>query len=76
MAVQDSKRRVAFLTGITGRGTGAYPAEDLLGLGDASKARQQLVWKPMMPFAQLVKEMGAGDLDFGRQEVPHGKNPV
>ena len=32
MAVQDSKRRVAFLTGVTGQ-DGAYLAEYLLGLG-------------------------------------------
>ena len=32
MAVQDSKRRVALLTGVTGQ-DGAYLAEYLLGLG-------------------------------------------
>ena len=32
MAVQDSKRRVALLTGVTGQ-DGAYLAEHLLGLG-------------------------------------------
>src|SRR6202171_3389025 len=45
-------------------------------IGDASKARQKLGWKPKTSFAQLVKEMVAGDLAIARREVAHGKNPV
>src|SRR6266853_4870963 len=45
-------------------------------IGDASKARQKLGWKPMTSFAQLVKEMVAGDLAIARREVAHGKNAV
>ena len=37
MAVQDSRRRVALITGITGQ-DGAYLAEYLLGLGYTSMA--------------------------------------
>jgi GDP-D-mannose dehydratase len=97
-AVQDSKRRVALLTGVTGQ-DGALLAEYLLAtktgktvvridptyfrpteldelIGDASKARQKLGWKPKTSFAQLVKEMVAGDLAIARREVAHGKNPV
>ena len=48
---------------------------DLL-IGDASKAREKLGWKPKTPFAQLVKEMVAGDLAIARQEVANGKNSV
>src|ERR1700759_5051723 len=45
-------------------------------IGDASKARQKLGWKPKKSFAQLVKEMVAGDLDIARREAADGKNPV
>ncbi len=45
-------------------------------IGDASKARQKLGWKPKTTFAQLVKEMVAGDLAIARREVANGKNPV
>jgi GDPmannose 4,6-dehydratase len=45
-------------------------------IGDASKARQKLGWKPKTSFAQLVKEMVAGDLAIARREVAHGKNSV
>jgi GDPmannose 4,6-dehydratase len=45
-------------------------------IGDASKARQQLGWKPKTTFAQLVKEMVASDLDIARREAANGKNPV
>lgn len=31
-------------------------------LGDASKARTNLGWAPKVPFAELVREMMAGDL--------------
>jgi GDPmannose 4,6-dehydratase len=45
-------------------------------IGDATKARQKLGWKPKTSFAQLVKEMVAGDLAIARREVANGKNPV
>src|ERR1700755_2606685 len=45
-------------------------------IGDASKAREKLGWKPKTTFAQLVKEMVAGDLDIARREAADGKNPV
>jgi GDPmannose 4,6-dehydratase len=44
--------------------------------GDASKARQVLGWQPKTTFAELVKEMVAGDLAIARREVAHGRNPV
>ena len=52
------------------------PTEVDLLIGDASKARQQLGWKPKTSFAQLVKEMVAGDLEIARREIANGKNPV
>ena len=45
-------------------------------IGDASKARQKLGWKPKTSFAQLVKEMVAGDLAIARREAANGKNAV
>ena len=45
-------------------------------IGDASKARQKLGWTPKTTFAQLVKEMMAGDLAIARREVANGRNPV
>ncbi|HEY5125954.1 MAG TPA: GDP-mannose 4,6-dehydratase, partial [Bradyrhizobium sp.] len=45
-------------------------------IGDASKARQKLGWEPKTSFAQLVKEMVAGDLAIARREVANGKDPV
>src|SRR5437016_4154701 len=45
-------------------------------IGDASKARQMLGWKPKTSFAQLVREMVAGDLEIARREVANGKNAV
>jgi len=45
-------------------------------IGDASKARDKLGWKPKTTFAELVKEMVAGDLAIARREVANGKNPV
>src|SRR3979409_2569315 len=39
------------------------PTEVDLLVGDASKARAKLGWKPKTPFAQMVKEMVASDLD-------------
>jgi GDPmannose 4,6-dehydratase len=45
-------------------------------IGDATKAREKLGWKPKTSFAQLVKEMVAGDLAIARREAANGKNPV
>jgi len=45
-------------------------------IGDASKARRMLGWKPKTTFAELVREMVAGDLAIARREVANGKNPV
>ena len=52
------------------------PTEVDLLIGDASKARQKLGWKPKTSFAQLVKEMVAQDLAIARREVANGKHPV
>ena len=52
------------------------PTEVDLLIGDASKAREKLGWKPKTPFAQLVKEMVAGDLATARREAANGKNSV
>jgi GDPmannose 4,6-dehydratase len=52
------------------------PTEVDLLIGDASKAQQKLGWKPKTPFAQLVKEMVAGDRAIAQREMAHGKNPV
>ena len=45
------------------------PTEVDLLVGDASKARQKLGWKPKTSFAQLVREMVASDLAIARREV-------
>ncbi|MBI5261139.1 MAG: GDP-mannose 4,6-dehydratase [Bradyrhizobium sp.] len=45
------------------------PTEVDLLIGDASKARQKLGWKPKTSFAQLVKEMVASDLAETRRSV-------
>jgi GDPmannose 4,6-dehydratase len=52
------------------------PTEVDLLIGDASKARQKLGWTPKTPFAQLVKEMVAGDLAIAKREIANGKTPV
>ena len=52
------------------------PTEVDLLIGDASKAREKLGWKPKTPFAQLVKEMVEGDLEIAKREVANGKDPV
>jgi len=52
------------------------PTEVDLLIGDASKAREQLGWKPKTTFTELVKEMVASDLDMARREVALGRNPV
>jgi GDPmannose 4,6-dehydratase len=52
------------------------PTEVDLLIGDSTKARQKLGWKPKTSFAQLVKEMVAGDLKDAKREVANGKHPV
>jgi GDPmannose 4,6-dehydratase len=52
------------------------PTEVDLLIGDASKARKKLGRQPKTSFAQLVKEMVAGDLAIARREVANGKDPV
>ncbi|MBT1516036.1 GDP-mannose 4,6-dehydratase [Bradyrhizobium sp. SRL28] len=52
------------------------PTEVDLLVGDASKAREKLGWKPKTSFAQLVKEMVASDLADARREVANGKPSV
>ena len=52
------------------------PTEVDLLIGDASKARQKLGWKPKTLFAELAKEMVASDLAAARQEVANGKTSV
>ena len=49
------------------------PTEVDLLIGDASKAHNKLGWKPQTSFAELVKQMVAGDLDIARREIAHGK---
>jgi GDPmannose 4,6-dehydratase len=50
------------------------PTEVDLLIGDATKARDKLGWKPKTTFAQLVREMVAGDLDIARREIANGRN--
>ncbi|MGY8685024.1 GDP-mannose 4,6-dehydratase [Bradyrhizobium sp. UFLA05-153] len=52
------------------------PTEVNLLVGDASKARKQLGWKPKRTFSQLVKEMMASDLAEAKREIAHGKHSV
>src|SRR6201987_754518 len=52
------------------------PTEVDLLIGDSSKARQKLGWKPKTSFAQLVKEMVAGDLEIAKREVANGHPSV
>ncbi|HEX7924526.1 MAG TPA: GDP-mannose 4,6-dehydratase [Bradyrhizobium sp.] len=52
------------------------PTEVDLLIGDASKARAKLGWAPKTPFAQLVKEMVASDLDEARQDTANGKHGI
>ncbi|TWA92018.1 GDP-mannose 4,6-dehydratase [Bradyrhizobium stylosanthis] len=52
------------------------PTEVDLLIGDASKAREQLGWKPKRSFAQLVKEMVASDLAEAKREAENGKRTV
>lgn len=45
------------------------PAEVDLLLGDPSKARKQLNWKPKVGFAELVKMMVESDLELAEREL-------
>ncbi|HUR41088.1 MAG TPA: GDP-mannose 4,6-dehydratase, partial [Verrucomicrobiae bacterium] len=45
------------------------PAEVETLLGDATKARRKLGWKPKIGFAQLVREMMRADLDHAQREL-------
>jgi GDPmannose 4,6-dehydratase len=45
-------------------------------IGDASKAREKLGWKPRTSFTDLVKEMVASDLAEARREVANGKQSI
>lgn len=45
------------------------PSEVDLLLGDASKARQELGWRPEIQFEALVRLMVEADLEFARAEV-------
>jgi GDPmannose 4,6-dehydratase len=44
------------------------PTEVDFLMGDASKARRELGWKPQVAFAELVRMMVESDLDLARQE--------
>jgi GDPmannose 4,6-dehydratase len=44
------------------------PTEVDFLLGDSSKARAKLNWKPRVTFEQLVRMMVAHDLDLAQQE--------
>jgi GDPmannose 4,6-dehydratase len=52
------------------------PTEVDLLIGDAAKAREKLGWTPKRSFAELVREMVAGDLEIARQEAANGKNAI
>jgi GDPmannose 4,6-dehydratase len=45
------------------------PAEVDHLLGDASKARERLGWRPRVGFAELVRSMVDNDMELARQEV-------
>src|SRR5207247_9733014 len=50
------------------------PTEVDLLVGDASKTREKLGWKPKTSFAQLVTEMVASDLAIAKKEAVNGKS--
>jgi GDPmannose 4,6-dehydratase len=52
------------------------PTEVDLLIGDSSKARDRLGWKPKTSFIELVREMVASDLALARREAANGKNAV
>jgi GDPmannose 4,6-dehydratase len=52
------------------------PTEVDMLIGDSTKAREKLGWRPKTSFAELVKEMVASDLEAARREAVHGGNAV
>jgi GDPmannose 4,6-dehydratase len=52
------------------------PTEVDLLIGDASKAREVLGWKPKRTFAELVQEMMASDLAEAKRDAASGKRSV
>jgi len=52
------------------------PTEVDLLVGDASKAREVLGWKPKRNFAELVAEMMASDLAEAKRDASSGKRTV
>ncbi|MCK1422374.1 GDP-mannose 4,6-dehydratase [Bradyrhizobium sp. 182] len=52
------------------------PTEVDLLIGDASKARQVLGWKPKRTFAELVEEMMASDLAEAKRDAAHSTRKV
>lgn len=52
------------------------PTEVDLLIGDASKVREVLGWKPKRTFTQLVEEMMASDLTEAKRDIANGKRPV
>ena len=52
------------------------PTEVDLLIGDSSKARAKLGWKPKTTLQGLVKEMMAADLVIARREAANGKDSV
>jgi GDPmannose 4,6-dehydratase len=52
------------------------PTEVDLLIGDASKARDVLGWKPKRSFAELVAEMMASDLAEAKRDAANGKRTV
>ena len=52
------------------------PTEVETLLGDASKARQVLGWRPQRSFDDLVEDMVRSDLKLARFELEHGAVPM
>lgn len=52
------------------------PTEVDILIGDASKARAKLGWKPKTSFANLVKDMVPADLEIARREAPDVNDAV
>lgn len=52
------------------------PTEVDLLVGDASKARKVLGWKPKRTFNPLVEEMVAGDLAEAKRDAANGKDSL
>jgi GDPmannose 4,6-dehydratase len=48
------------------------PTEVEALLGDATKARERLGWKPKIGFAEIVREMVAADMELARRELEYG----